>query len=145
MTRLVLALFLIALPAGVPADDAGLTDLDSLRWKHRVVLIDARGEDAGNARASLQAATAGVAERDILWFIIGDNGQVFTNHPRPVDEAFGARMSERHFAPSSAVRVVLIGKDGGVKSRSQDLDLEEIFGAIDRMPMRKREMRRAPG
>lgn len=39
-------------------------------------------------------------------------------------------------------RVLLIGKDGGVKSRSSDLDLEATFGLIDQMPMRREEIRR---
>ena len=38
-------------------------------------------------------------------------------------------------------RVLLIGKDGGMKSRESSLDLDAIFRRIDAMPMRKREMR----
>jgi hypothetical protein len=38
-------------------------------------------------------------------------------------------------------RVLLIGKDGGIKSRESSLDLDAIFGRIDGMPMRIREMR----
>ena len=43
--------------------------------------------------------------------------------------------------PPVGTAVVLIGKDGFVKSRSADLDLAETFATIDRMPMRRREMR----
>jgi hypothetical protein len=39
--------------------------------------------------------------------------------------------------------MLLIGKDGGVKSREPSLDLDAIFGRIDAMPMRIREMRSA--
>jgi hypothetical protein len=39
--------------------------------------------------------------------------------------------------------VILIGKDGGEKlSREEGTTLGEIFGLIDTMPMRRREMRR---
>ena len=38
--------------------------------------------------------------------------------------------------------VILIGKDGGVKLRSAEpVSAEAIFGLIDGMPMRQREMR----
>ncbi|WP_349559152.1 DUF4174 domain-containing protein [Marinobacter sp. NFXS9] len=38
-------------------------------------------------------------------------------------------------------RVLLIGKDGGIKSRESSLDLDAVFRRIDAMPMRIREMR----
>lgn len=38
--------------------------------------------------------------------------------------------------------MVLIGKDGGVKARTSDLNaLEDFLGLIDTMPMRRTEMR----
>ena len=40
-------------------------------------------------------------------------------------------------------RILLIGKDGGVKaSYSEVPELSEVFGLIDAMPMRRDEMRR---
>ncbi|WP_246180249.1 DUF4174 domain-containing protein [Marinobacter changyiensis] len=38
-------------------------------------------------------------------------------------------------------RVLLIGKDGGIKSREASLNLNGIFRRVDAMPMRMREMR----
>lgn len=38
-------------------------------------------------------------------------------------------------------RVLLIGKDGGIKSREPSLNPDGIFRRIDAMPMRRREMR----
>ncbi|MDS1309234.1 DUF4174 domain-containing protein [Marinobacter sp. F60267] len=37
--------------------------------------------------------------------------------------------------------MLLIGKDGGIKSREPSLDLDAIFRRTDSMPMRIREMR----
>lgn len=37
--------------------------------------------------------------------------------------------------------VILIGKDGGIKSRFDRVDLKAIFSDIDAMPMRQNEMR----
>ena len=36
--------------------------------------------------------------------------------------------------------VSLIGKDGGIKERASSLDLYDLFGAVDAMPMRQYEM-----
>jgi len=45
-------------------------------------------------------------------------------------------------AKQGAFTVVLIGKDGGEKLRREEgANLGEIFGLIDTMPMRRREMR----
>jgi hypothetical protein len=38
---------------------------------------------------------------------------------------------------------LLIGKDGGIKARADDLDLAALFERIDAMPMRRREMETA--
>ena len=39
-------------------------------------------------------------------------------------------------------RVVLIGKDGGVKLRQEEpISVADLFALIDSMPMRKQEMR----
>ncbi|WP_228705789.1 DUF4174 domain-containing protein [Marinobacter sp. es.048] len=37
--------------------------------------------------------------------------------------------------------MLLIGKDGGIKSRESSLNLDAIFRRIDAMPMRSREVR----
>lgn len=134
------AVALLLVPASA-AGDAPLTDLEALRWVNRVVVIHARGADAAAARTNLEAEAAGVAERDLLWFIIGD-GPVVTNFDGSLGASFQERLRERYFTPAAnGPRVVLLGKDGGVKSRSGDLDLEELFDRIDRMPMRQREIR----
>ncbi|MEO1019351.1 MAG: DUF4174 domain-containing protein, partial [Pseudomonadota bacterium] len=48
-------------------------------------------------------------------------------------DAFGVENSD--------FRVLLIGKDGGVKLRSNEwVSAHEVFALIDTMPMRRREM-----
>ena len=52
-------------------------------------------------------------------------------------------LMDSYFTPVPTETVVcLIDKDGMLKSRSADLDLEATFGLIDQMPMRRAEMRR---
>jgi hypothetical protein len=41
--------------------------------------------------------------------------------------------------------VHLVGKDGGVKLRREAFDLDELWSAIDAMPMRREEQRRRGG
>ena len=52
-------------------------------------------------------------------------------------------LRERYGVPVDRFAVKLVGKDGGVK-RSDDsvVDMRAIYGLIDTMPMRQREMRR---
>jgi hypothetical protein len=49
-----------------------------------------------------------------------------------------------HRQGASSFAVVLVGKDGGEKRRSNDVvAVEELFAQIDAMPMRQSERRRA--
>ena len=50
-------------------------------------------------------------------------------------------MSHHLATPGAPFWIVLIGKDGGVKLRSDDAGLDQIFDLIDSMPMRQAEMR----
>lgn len=53
---------------------------------------------------------------------------------RSLREEFGVSQGE--------FRVILIGKDGGIKlKRQSQTRLEDIFSLIDAMPMRREEMR----
>lgn len=119
-----------------------LEDLEKLRWKKRVVLIHAPKPLPDVALSRLEEADAGIRERDIAWFLLGE-GAVRTNHDGSLDKAFEKNLVEGFFTPAPAdPAVILIGKDGEVKSRWCDLDLEAIFGQIDLMPMRLEEMQR---
>ena len=67
-----------------------------------------------------------------------------TNYPGKVDPRLGSWIREKYFTPPPAeTAFVLIGKDGGVKSRGETLDLDSMFDLIDSMPMRRAEMNQA--
>jgi hypothetical protein len=124
------------------APDEALTDLEDLRWKHRVILVFARGAKASNAEANLRALAPEIDERDIAWFVL-DGPELHSNYRGTLGAMLRERLEARYFTPvPSDTAVLLIGKDGGVKARSADLDLEATFGLIDQMPMRRREMQR---
>jgi hypothetical protein len=125
----------------VSAMDEILTNLESLRWKNRVILVYANEVSlAENAANNLAELAEGVTERDITWFVI-QGEELSTNHAGNVDKGLREQLLETYFNPPPvSTAVILIGKDGGVKSRSSDLDLEATFDLIDQMPMRIQEM-----
>ncbi len=72
-----------------------------------------------------------------------DGRQVHTNYPGTLEDGLQSQLMNRYFTPAPAeTTLLLIGKDGGLKSRSTRLGFEEAFGLIDQMPMRMEEMRR---
>ncbi len=54
-------------------------------------------------------------------------------------EKFETYFENLSLSPSE-FRLILIGKDGGIKFNSRKTSLEEIFSLIDTMPMRQEEM-----
>ena len=112
-----LAAYLAEGCARPPAAGLALPDLTAHQWRHRVLVIDAPEqvtEDYRRQLASLDAAKAGLEERDL---------QVVTRTGAP------------------AFRVRLVGKDGGVKlDQATPLEAATLFALIDAMPMRRAEM-----
>ena len=133
---------MVTLNTNARALDEKPISLEDLRWKYRVILIFAREPYISNALSNLDDFKADIEERDIAWFVLGDNA-LHTNYQGKLDGQLREELMDSYFTPvptETAVR--LIGKDGMLKSRSTDLDLEATFGLIDQMPMRRAEMRR---
>ena len=119
--------------------------LDDLRWKYRVILVSALEPYRSSALANLDEFAAQIEERDIAWFVLGDD-ELHTNLKGELAGMLREQILDRYFTPvPTETAVLLIGKDGTIKSRSSDLDLEATFGLIDRMPMRQAEMQRKSG
>ena len=134
---------LAILIGGYAEAEEALGSLLALRWEYRVILVRADGSEAAAAEANLRALDDGVRERDIAWFVLGSDSMI-SNYKGALAPDLAERIKADHFeADDPWERVVLIGKDGGVKDRSPDLDLEKTFQLIDRMPMRQREMERS--
>jgi hypothetical protein len=126
----------VSLPAfASAAENPPLTELASLRWQHRIILVDAKIPDAVER---LREAEPAINERDILWFVASPEG-LLSNYPGEHGDALAKHLDARYFDRSDA-RVFLIGKDGGLKSSEPELDLHNTFARIDAMPMRRREM-----
>lgn len=115
-----------------------LSNLDSLEWKNRVVILN----EIKNQDKSLQLLKeqeSQIDDRDIIWFSIKDN-LVLSNYKGDLSSEFVSKIREKFTHLQN--KVILIGKDGGIKSQSDYLNLEDIFSEVDSMPMRLFEMQK---
>ncbi len=119
-------------------------DLTQFQWKNRLLFLFA--EDANNPlfknlQSQIMAQKAEVDDRDLIVFEVPAQGPARMN-TSPLDQK-EADSIRNHFAvPGDAFSLILVGKDGGIKlKRSDQVDLREVFGLIDSMPMRQSEMR----
>jgi len=114
--------------------------LEPFDWKHRIFLLF----DAPESVDRLRAAEAAINERQVLWFVTGGDA-LETNYAGELPADFASRLDAYRRSRPGTIEVVLIGKDGGVKSRDPKLDLEALFARIDAMPMRRAERREQAG
>lgn len=78
----------------------------------------------------LASAQKGILERDIQIEKI------------PYSAGNAGKWKQWKIKDSDAFTFILVGRDGGEKLRSQEaVKAEELFGLIDAMPMRKREIK----
>ncbi len=129
--------YLLLLISGT-ADGADMNRLSDYRWNNRLVLVQAAPDTEG-AIDTLQAAQAGIDDRDIIWFVNTESGLV--SNQGALTRGVAQDVTDLLEKSDADERVLLIGKDGGIKSREPTLNLDAIFRRIDAMPMRIREMR----
>ena len=139
-------------PSNASGDGAGRASaggegvsLDALRWRRRLVLVRAGTPSALDALERLVAERAcGLAERDTDVYRASARSVVpLSRDAVALDEAARATLLEKLDGADGDVELVLIGKDGGVKERADDLAaLDAFLDAIDAMPMRRAEMAR---
>ncbi len=107
-------------------------DPASYVWKSRVLLAFAptEGDPALAEQVRIVAdAQAGMAERDLV--LLRDVGG-------------GKALRDRYGVGGTEFAVLLIGKDGGVKLRSdRPIPAGDLFRTVDAMPMRRGELGRS--
>lgn len=87
----------------------------------------------------IETEEAGLEERDLKVFILSGSGEKdYAAKPELAGE-FKARLSP----PDGKAMVYLIGKDGRTTLEwpLADFTFKKLYGSIDAMPMRRREMR----
>jgi len=119
-------------------------NLYDFQWKNRLILLFAEAEDAEAYERQIQylnTQQAGLEDRDLLVFsFFEDNTGVFQD--APILQQDVQRIRKRYQVEDGESLLILIGKDGGEKMRETlPVQLQEVFGLIDQMPMRRREMR----
>jgi hypothetical protein len=120
---------------------AAAASIDDYAWHNRLLIVFAgqpSSPEVARQRAIVADAKAGFSERDMIPIeVIGDTVQGAT------DSADALR--HRYKVAPNTFRVLLIGKDGGVKMDSREpIEAQRVFGTVDTMPMRREESQRAP-
>lgn len=124
------------------ANDSG-NPLRSYLWENRLIVVQCDEREAADIVRELEAFGDAIEERHIIWFVLTD-GELWTNQEADLPEGFADAVRAQIFdSEAEGLRVALVGKDGGVKSMDDSLDLKAIFGRIDSMPMRRAEMRKS--
>ena len=114
--------------------------LAEFEWQNRMILVNT-SDVAGRQTVEnlFKLHEDALDERHIVWFIVHSEG-VVSNYPGNISTSLlGEIKAILSTTPSN--NLVLIGKDGGVKSRGNGLSIETIFEQIDQMPMRQYEMK----
>ncbi|MHA2938025.1 DUF4174 domain-containing protein [Vibrio sp. RC27] len=133
MTRIILIVMSL-FPLFANSHEKLLRDVSELQWENRVLLI--WSED--RLESSLETLTDGIDERDLVWFLLSKT-EVTSNYSGEISDDFLAGANKKHHDPE--VKVILIGKDGGIKNRYSSLDVLSVFKSIDAMPMRQSKIR----
>jgi hypothetical protein len=116
--------------------------LDQYQWHSRILLLFSdTATEAALARQHqlLREAADGVLDRDMV-VVTAAEGAVQVDSIERLD-LNAELLREFYGVPPHGFHALLIGKDGGVKLRSeQPIATAPLFALIDAMPMRRREM-----
>ena len=144
MRRCVVIFFiLIGLTVWVPKEILSM-DLTQFQWKNRLLFIfakDVKHPFFKELQSQIAAQKAEVEDRDLIVFEVPEKGPARMG-TTPLDRQQVDSIRNHFAVPIDTFSLILIGKDGGIKLKRDDqVDLSEVFGLIDSMPMRQREMR----
>jgi len=126
--------------AGKPLD---VVDLGQYRWKNRLLFLFSPSSEVPAYQSlsqELNRNSNGVSDRDLLIFRVFKQGPSVMGSQK-ISPQGGVNLRRRFGVNQGTFIVVLVGKDGGVKlQRPGPVSLSDIFGLIDSMPTRQREM-----
>ncbi len=119
-------------------------DLSRHRWQDRLLLVLADEADAPLLMEQfqiLQRHAEGLEERKMVLFELTPQSARIRSE-RQKEATCSTALYHSLKKTKAPFEVVLIGLDGGVKLRQNDLlTTEKLFALIDGMPMRRAEMR----
>ena len=115
-----------------------MDSLSNYDWKNRVLILFG---DAGDPKMVqqvelLRKQTDGLTDRDMVVLqVSGASVRAVYGSGSPID---AARLKREANIDGDGFQAVLVGKDGGIKLRSDKVVSDvEMFDLIDRMPMRR--------
>ncbi|MEP2278438.1 DUF4174 domain-containing protein [Maribacter sp.] len=113
-------------------------NLSDFKWKNRIVVLYENENNFTEVKSALEIIennTTEISERAIRVFIY-KNTVLYTTDGKATD------IEKPGTLPKSYNGYVLIGKDGGIKSKSPyPFKIKQLFDLIDSMPMRRSEMK----
>lgn len=119
-------------------------NLSSQKWQNRVLLVFAPSVDNHSYQQQmqlLQEQKNGFKDRDLVLVQVLATDKSYANG-QLIDESSAAKLRNRFGVDKENFRVILVGKDGGVKRQdTTPVEATAIFEQIDAMPMRQQEMR----
>lgn len=116
--------------------------LEDLRWKNRVILVFPYLSNSDSQYVpEIDTLQREIRERDLVYFVFQDS--LKTNSNSYFSSDYIDQLKKKYTQGIKKDCYILIGKDGGTKLRREQskIDWEELFGTIDAMPMRIREMK----
>lgn len=121
----------------------------SHQWKNRIVVVVAENSDNQLFKDQLQVfeqTAEGMKDRKIVVYAIQQASYQQLNYDSKTSEMKGQKSTalyQQFKEKEKDFRVILIGLDGGQKfEKDEPISSEELFSQIDRMPMRRSELRR---
>ena len=120
-------------------------DLSKHTWENRLLLVVVKNTDDLEFQEQigvLKNNQKGLKERKLIVYQITPeaykeglfDGNVWSKS-KVLFEQYGSK--------NKSLEIILIGLDGGIKLRQTEvLDIETLFSTIDKMPMRRSEMKR---
>lgn len=135
--RATILMILCLLPFYAHSDENMLNDLSELEWQNRVLLIWADDSLESSLQSHLLSLKEEIDDRHMIWFLLSKD-RVISNYKGKISDRFIININSDY--QENGVKVILIGKDGGIKNSYAALDLLAVFDAIDAMPMRQYEM-----
>lgn len=142
MRYLLLIIFTVSC---MSCSEAQIESLENFKWKNRLLIIYFNSENLSqhkNQIATINQATEEYEERDLKVIILQNQKAEIWDSEKSNQLEYSEIIQKLNIDSSESYQNLLIGKDGGVKLRSDTpIANEKIFKTIDAMPMRQREMR----
>jgi hypothetical protein len=117
-------------------------NIEKHQWEHRVLLIfseDKDGEKLKNQIEILSKDKSGLVERKLKIYQFSE--KQYTTDFNSI--WFSSNLMEKKYQRDAEdFKVVLVGLDGGIKFEQKSiLTIEQLFGIIDGMSLRKQELK----